>query len=131
MRNLISTQWHAFLDYILAFTLLVGPWIFGYSEDHYGKLISVLAGGLIIVLSVLTRYEGGLIRIIPMPLHLNMDVVLGVFLIVSPFVLDLVYEAIMCLVILGILILGSGLYSIPEVKKHEPPVDIKYDTERD
>lgn len=110
---------------------MIGPWIFGYSDDYDGKLMSVLAGGLIIALSILTRYEGGLIRIIPMSSHLNMDVLLGIFLIVSPFVLDMVYEAIMCLVIMGVLILGSGLYSIPYVKKHEPPVDITYDTERD
>jgi len=131
MRNLISTQWHAFLDYMSAFTLLIGPWLFGYSDDPTGKSISLLFGGLIILMSLLTRYEGGLFKAVPMALHLNIDVLVGLFLIISPFIFDLMYEAYLFFVLIGFFILGSGLFSLPTPKKHHPPVDIRYDTDRE
>lgn len=131
MRNLISTQWHALLDYLLAIMLLIGPWFFNFPDDQTGKTLCLASGGMIVLFNLFTKHELGIIRVIPMSLHLNLDLVMGIFLILSVFLFDMQYGAYMLLVLSGAIILGSSLYTKPYMKKHTPPVKIKYDTERD
>lgn len=131
MRNLISTQWHALLDYLLAITLLIAPWFFNFSDDQTGKMLCLLSGGMIVLMNLFTNHELGIVRVIPVSLHLNIEVIMGIFLIISVFLFNMEYSAYILLVLSGFIVLGSSLYTKPYMKKHDPPVEIKYDTERD
>src|SRR5690606_41867313 len=105
MRNLISTQGHAFLDYLLAFTLLIAPWFFDFTEDSTGKTLCFLAGALIVVMNLFSKHELGIVRLIPMSIHLNMDVLFGLFLILCVFIFYMFYLAYVFIVLVSLLIL--------------------------
>src|SRR5690606_10733716 len=80
----ISTRLHAVLDYAYALVLLAAPWLFTFADIPAAKMIVLISAILVLIVSFLTRYEGGFLKIIPMKVHLWIDVLLGLFLIGSP-----------------------------------------------
>lgn len=122
MRRIIPTHWHTFFDYITALVLLVSPWMMDFEEHGVASLISWIAGGLIAVQALATNYEGGLIRIIPIPVHLSVDVLLGSFLIILPFLLDVPVSVHILNTFLGFTILGLGLFTRRKMQRYEIPV---------
>jgi hypothetical protein len=81
----IPTWFHGILDYVVGIALLLAPMIFGFSQ--YGGaavFIPHLLGALLIIYSLITKYELGLIKILPMPVHLVIDFIAALFLAVSP-----------------------------------------------
>jgi lysylphosphatidylglycerol synthetase-like protein (DUF2156 family) len=82
----IPTKVHGALDYIVAVALILAPWLFGFSEVGGAAVIvpMVLGVGLILY-SLFTKYEWGLIKVLSMPYHLVIDVVASLVLIASPF----------------------------------------------
>ena len=82
--NMISTRTHGYLDYGLGAILVLGTLVFGFGGDGTASWVLLIAGILILGLSLMTRYELGAIKTVPMPAHLGMDAVLGLVLIASP-----------------------------------------------
>jgi hypothetical protein len=107
--KIINRKFHAVLDYLSALVLIAAPWILNFSDSTSATLTAALAGILIIAMSVMTNYEGGLLRTIPMQMHLVADVILGIVLAASPWLFgfrDVVY---LPHVIMGALAIFSGL----------------------
>jgi hypothetical protein len=80
----ISTRVHGVLDYVTGATLLLAPRLLGF--EHCGVISAVpkAAGANILLTSLCTDYELGLIRAIPMRTHLQLDIGQGAFLAASP-----------------------------------------------
>jgi hypothetical protein len=85
--NFITTRAHALLDYLFGIALFASPWIVGFTEADVPKAIALILGLAIGLMSLFTRYEGGLIPVIPFSAHLLFDILCGIFLIVSPWLL--------------------------------------------
>lgn len=81
---LLSTKAHGIIDYIFGVTLIVTPFVMGFDDDRAATWVLVIAGFGAILYSLLTDYELGVYRRIPMLAHLTLDVVAGAFLTVSP-----------------------------------------------
>ncbi|MBB3952930.1 SPW repeat domain-containing protein [Aureimonas jatrophae] len=81
---MIPTQVHGVIDYVYGVLLVVAPFLIGFVAIPVAAWILVLAGVGAILYSLLTDYELGLYRLIPMTVHLALDVVAGVFLVLSP-----------------------------------------------
>jgi hypothetical protein len=80
VMRFLPTKIHAGLDYILGVALAISPF---FSGIHQGDLIEwgpMLLGHSLIVYSLLTNYELGLIRLIPIKQHLLLDAAGGVVL---------------------------------------------------
>lgn len=60
----------------------------------------------------MTRYEGGVFRIIPMSMHLNLDVLLGAFLIASPWLFSFHEKVKWPHLFFGVLAVLSGLMTV-------------------
>ncbi|WP_104165896.1 SPW repeat protein [Cryobacterium sp. N22] len=90
----IPTKVHAVLDYVVAIALILAPTIFMFEEVGGAAVIvpRVLGVGLILY-SLFTRYELGLVKVIGMPVHLIFDVLASVVLILSPFLFGFSDEA--------------------------------------
>ena len=86
MMRMIPTKMHAAMDYLVGIVLIISPWVFSFSDETTaGTWIAVLAGIAMIGMSAMTDYEGGLLtRAIPMRMHLMTDMVLGIFLAITP-----------------------------------------------
>ena len=73
--KVFSTRFHGLLDYATVLKLAVPPRVLGAREDTQ----RIADGGALAVLvySLLTDYERGAIRVLPVPLHLALDAAFG------------------------------------------------------
>ncbi|MFL5131437.1 MAG: hypothetical protein ACJ8DD_15000 [Microvirga sp.] len=79
------TSLHGVIDYFWGMALLSTPWLFGFTDVPAAKWTAVIFGLGAILYSALTAYELGLIKILPMSLHLILDGLGGTVLAASPF----------------------------------------------
>ncbi len=80
----ISTRMHGLADYGVGLLLIIAPYVFGFATGGIEQWLPMLLGLSVIVYSMLTRYEWGLLPIISMPAHLALDIGGGLLLAVSP-----------------------------------------------
>lgn len=78
----ISTYTHGAVDYGLGILFVVLPFIIGWTGG--AEIVMLIAGVAMLGMALLTRYELGLIKTIPMRVHLNIDFAMGVLLVLTP-----------------------------------------------
>lgn len=100
MKKPINTKLHGILDYTFGFILLL-PWIVSYNEQSNDTIIIAFLGALTILLSLMTNYELSAMKVIPMKVHLFIDVIVGLFLLCLPFIFPLYNYYLYWPVILG------------------------------
>jgi len=89
----LPTRVHGVLDYVVGIALVLAPNIFQFNQvGGAAVFIPRLLGVVLIAYSLLTRYEWGLIKVLPMTYHLMIDFVAAVFLAASPFIFGFVKE---------------------------------------
>ncbi len=81
----ISTHAHGVLDYLTAGALLALPRTLGWGPGVTRLLTNAAIGT--VVYSLLTRYELGLVKVLPMKGHLALDGMSGALLCAAPFLL--------------------------------------------
>ncbi len=77
--NLLSARLHGFLDLVTVGVFLLAPFFFG-----LGGYVAAVAWGLAVVhllMTLLTDFPLGLIKVIPFPIHGAVEVVVGVVLV--------------------------------------------------
>ena len=89
MPKPISAKVHGLIDYLTVPLLLVAGPLFGF-EGQPAEITSTLAG-VVLVYSLFTAYPLGFVKMISFPAHRVIDIVLGIAMLVSPFVLG--YES--------------------------------------
>jgi hypothetical protein len=80
----LPTRVHGVIDYLWGVALLATPWLFGFSDVAAATWLAVIFGVGAILYSLVTDYELGVFRILPMTLHLGLDGLAGAFLAASP-----------------------------------------------
>ncbi|MEN6494616.1 MAG: SPW repeat protein [Thermoguttaceae bacterium] len=118
----IPTNIHGMLDYLLGALLIWAPWLFGFADGSAAQWTAVALGTVILVESVCTRYELGLIPLLEMPTHLAMDVVLGIGLAVSPWLFGFAPHVWIPHLVLGLLAVGTGLLTEPYPRSLVAPI---------
>jgi hypothetical protein len=81
----ISPRVHGVLDYASAALFLLAPTLFGF--DGAPAVLSRSLGVAYALFSLATAYPLGVVRTIPFPAHVALDVVLGVLLLAAPWLL--------------------------------------------
>ena len=83
--RIIPTIVHGIADYILGVVLLVLPNIFGFADlDGPAVWIPRILGVIDLLQSLATDYELGVVKILPMKMHLMNDYVVSLFFAASP-----------------------------------------------
>ena len=82
----IPTRIHGFLDYIVGVALIAAPWIFQLSDNTAATVVPIVLGIGLILYSLITDYELGLVRVLPMAVHNLFDIAAGAVLIASPWI---------------------------------------------
>ena len=85
MKKLISRQTHGVADYSYATLFAVAPELVGFTDEEIAARLSRVVGGGVALTSLLTRYELGLIRVLPFKAHLVADVAVGLLTLAAPF----------------------------------------------
>jgi hypothetical protein len=105
----ISTSTHGVLDYVVGVLLIVAPWLLNFASNGVETVVPVLLGIVVIIYSLFTNYERGLVHSISMKTHLWLDGILGLFLAVSPWLLNYEHIVYWPHLIVGILMMGVAL----------------------
>jgi hypothetical protein len=82
--QVISTRTHGIIDYVVGILLIAAPWLFGFANGGIAQWLPVILGLVLLVSSLITDYELSVAKIIPLPVHLGLDIASGALLAVSP-----------------------------------------------
>jgi hypothetical protein len=82
--QVIPTKTHGVLDFVTVGTLFAAPGLFGLKDVPRAASILRLAGRGAAAYSLLTDYEFGAVKLLPMSAHLAMDAASGALLVSSP-----------------------------------------------
>lgn len=104
----ITKSIHAYLDYPVAFALMILPFVLGLGESHILAFwLSVVTGVAAFGLTVLTDHHLSVVRVLPYSFHLLVDGLVGVVFVLAPLVLgfaglDLAYYVVLGLTVLAV-----------------------------
>jgi hypothetical protein len=85
--RIISTRMHGVLDYIMGATLAAAPaFLDKIKDEKAARYLPIVLGSSTIAMSLLTDYELSVSRQIPMRVHLNVDMMNGLLLALSPWI---------------------------------------------
>ncbi len=84
-RNSIPLAVHVLLEYGIGVLTILSPFLFSFDDDA-AQIVAVLVGAGILVLAVVSDAPTGLARTLPTASHVVIDYVLGLLLIVAPFI---------------------------------------------
>jgi hypothetical protein len=105
----MTTRMHGVADYLVGVVLIVVPYLLGFADGGPAQWIFQLLGAAAIIYSLLTRYEWGVVRLIPMPVHLMLDFGSGVLLAASPWLFGFADRLFWPHVIFGLVEIAASL----------------------
>jgi len=119
----IPTKIHGYLDYIIGLLMIAAPWLFGFHNGGIETSIFVVLGIAALVYSMLTRYELGVVKTIPMRAHLALDFVSGLLILVSPWLFGFSHLVFKPHVLFGIIEIGAAIFTQtqPEPVERQTP----------
>lgn len=109
----MSTQTHGVFDYIVGALLIIAPWLLGFADGGAAMWTAIGVGIVILLSSIMTNYELGLVHVIPMKGHLALDVAAGLFLALSPWLFAFSAFVFWPHLVVGIFLAISGLITQP------------------
>jgi hypothetical protein len=112
----ISTRTHGVLDYVVGALLIVVPYILGFADGTAAQWVPQALGLVAIGGALMTDYELGVMRVIPMPVHLMIDIGSGALLALSPWLFGFADKVFWPHLLVGIMEIGAGLMTrtVPE-----------------
>lgn len=110
----IDSKTHGYIDYIMGIILIALPFILKLDIESTPSVILLVLGAGALVYSLLTRYELGLVKLIPMNIHLMLDIASGIFLAASPWLLGFSQAVYLPHLILGLLEIGVAVMTNPK-----------------
>ncbi len=125
----IPTKIHGVLDYLSGALLIIAPYILGFADGTAAQWIPQILGAGAIGYSLLTDYELGAMRAIPMPVHLFLDAASGLLLASSPWLFGFDDRVWLPHVILGLFEIGASLMTrtIPGTRAGTVEAQARYD----
>ena len=105
----LSTRVHGIMDYLTGGLLIVVPYLLGFADGTAAQYVPQILGVAIIGMSLMTDYEYSVARVIPMSLHLGVDILGGLLLAASPWLFGFADRVMWPHLIVGILEIGLAL----------------------
>jgi len=105
----ISTKAHGVLDYTMGLLLILLPFLMHFEISNPESTVLFVLGGVMVLMALLTRYELGLLRVMPMPIHLTGDIIAGGLLVFSPWLFNFYERVYLPHLTLGVLEIVAAL----------------------
>ena len=100
--RIITPRVHGLLDYMSAIVLILAPSVLEFNEvSPYAYWLSVIAGVILILYSLMTDYEFSIGILISLKSHLVIDFSAGVLFILWPFIFDFTGLALAYYLVMG------------------------------
>src|SRR3954470_20039744 len=120
--KIIPRFFHGVMDYLAGLLLLASPNLLGFaSAGGPSAWVPRVVGLMILVQAMSTDYELGVMKMMPIAMHLMADYVIGALLIASPWLLGFsgIRVATMTVVIMGMLVIGLTAMTQPRGRPRE------------
>jgi hypothetical protein len=98
----ISRMLHGLADYAVGLIVMVLPFYFGWTGPERAAFVAL--GAFVILYSLLTDYEMGLIRLLRIRVHLLLDALFGIVLLAMPTLFE-IYAGALSVYVIGALAL--------------------------
>jgi SPW repeat len=108
LMRILSTRVHGFMDYGMGLLLLLSPYLFGFATGGPKQWLPMILGAGAILYSLMTRYELGAIKVIPMSAHLGLDMLSGTLLAASPWLFGFADQVFWPHLVLGLIEIGTA-----------------------
>jgi SPW repeat len=117
LMKIIPRFFHGVLDYMTGLLLVMAPNLLGFAHAG-GAVVWVprIAGLMILLQALTTDYELGVMKMVPIKMHLMTDYLVAIFLVVSPWLFGFSNRSAMAtvmLVLAGFLVGGTTLMTEP------------------
>jgi len=121
MKPFISLSFYGFINWLVVVLLLGSPFALGYYKVGGSALfLPLLFGWIQFIMAVFSNNKHGFIKQFPMEMHLFLDVIIGSFLLASPFVYHFNDRVFWPQVLIGGLIFIAGAFT------HKSPFTDKF-----
>ncbi len=77
---------HEAAEPFLVALLIAAPFLFGFSDEGAPTALAIIAGVLILVVAMSTKWKLSLVKVVPVAVHALLDLGMGALLIASPFI---------------------------------------------
>jgi hypothetical protein len=120
----LSSRTHGVLDYLTAALFLAAPWLFGFHDGSMAQWTVMAAGACVLLTALMTDYELGLVRMLPLRLHLTLDLLVGLLLAAAPWLLDFAAQTFIPHLVLGAfeVLVSLFTYTVPDHQRAGDPV---------
>ncbi|MCM2323567.1 MAG: hypothetical protein NDJ90_09940 [Oligoflexia bacterium] len=81
---MLSIRTHNILDYVIGVFLFFCPALFGFAGIDAARNTFVALGVGLVAYSLLTDYRYSIVKLIPLSIHMGLDVAIGVALLLAP-----------------------------------------------
>ncbi len=105
----IPTRFHGILDYVVGIVMIASPWLFDFAAGGAETWVPVVVGALVLLQTIMTDFEVGIVKMIPMQTHLMMDFGIGVILALSPWLFGFADQVYLPHVIFGVFSILASL----------------------
>ena len=104
----LSTRTHGYADYGVGVLLILAPYLLGFANGGPAQWVPMTLGVVLIGYSLLTDYELGAAHLIPMPVHLGLDIGGGLLLLASPWLFGFTDVIVWPHVLVGLIEIGTA-----------------------
>ena len=112
MKNFISITLFGVLNYVIAIVMMASPWIFGfYTVGGGALLLPIYLGWLYLIMAIFSANKVGFIPVFPIQMHLVINVMVGPFLLASPWLYGFASRVFLPHLILGLLLFLLGIFT--------------------
>jgi uncharacterized membrane protein HdeD (DUF308 family) len=77
---------HEAIDPVAGIVLILSSWIFNFSSNGKAQAVTIILGAVMLIGGSMTDWRMSLARVIPLRAHFMTDVLIGIVLIIAPFV---------------------------------------------
>lgn len=109
----ISTKAHTIIGLVVGVLLIFSPTLFGFADNEAASLVPMIVGIFIVLNELITTSPLSPLKLVPMKVHMIIDVVTGVFLLLSPWLFGFMDNAQpsqwLPHVVVGLLVAGYAL----------------------
>src|SRR4051812_41870444 len=120
--KIIPRFYHGVLDYLSGILLLASPNLFGFANiTGPACWVPRIIGLIILVQAMTTDYELGIMKMLPISMHLLTDYGIGALLIATPWLLgfSVIRSATLTVAVMGVLVIGLSAMTQPRGRPRE------------
>jgi hypothetical protein len=112
MKPFISLSTYGVINWLAVILLLGSPWALGfYKLGGAALFLPLLFGWIEFIMAVFSDNKHGFIKQMPMEMHLFLDVIMGSFLLMSPFIFHFSDKVVWPQVLIGGLVFIAGTFT--------------------